>query len=79
MFSYRDAKEIGQIVRDLIDKRQRADRLLLERRANLTDLGRAQELKNEYDELMFKAVDMSQIRKHLTQQQATTLEQLKHA
>lgn len=79
MFSYRDAKEIGQIVRDLIDKRQRADRLLLERRANLTDLGRAQELKNEYDELMFKAVDMSQTRKHLTQQQATTLEQLKHA
>ncbi|KAI6176498.1 hypothetical protein M3Y97_00804800 [Aphelenchoides bicaudatus] len=75
---YREAREISQTVRELIDKRQRADRLLLERRANLTDLARAQELKNEYDELIFKAVDMGQIRKHLTQQQASTIEKLKH-
>jgi hypothetical protein len=62
----------------LIAKRQRADALLLERRANLTNLERAQELKNEYDHLIFSAVDMSKIRKHLTDKQAAAISNLRH-
>jgi hypothetical protein len=77
LFRYREAKEISQLLRELIDKRQTGDRLLQERRANLADLARAQELKNEYDHLIFNAVDLSRVGRHLTNQQSTTLSNLR--
>ncbi|CAD5214422.1 unnamed protein product [Bursaphelenchus okinawaensis] len=74
---YRDAQDLSEILRELVGKRQKCQQLLDERRGKLGDLLEAQRLKNEYDTLIWNAVDINRLRRHLTVAQLVDLERLR--
>lgn len=74
---YREAKNLGEDLKDLVNKRQTAQELLDERRENMNNLMEAQRLKNEYDRLIWSAVDLDKLKKHLTFSQLASLASLK--
>ncbi|CAD5220553.1 unnamed protein product [Bursaphelenchus xylophilus] len=74
---YRDAQDLGDILKELTEKRRKCQELLDERRNKLGDLNEAQRLKNEYDTMIYNAVDINRLRRHLTVGQLVDLERLK--
>lgn len=66
MLRYLEAAEIKEVLVSLVQTRKRLRELLDLRRANLSDLSLAQQLKDEYDHLRHRSVDLSGIQKYLT-------------